>query len=81
MVSNGSIYQVNIPNADKYVNIYIYIVGCFPPSNCGHKDHSIFRLGDPELNLYFPLLLVGGASQYTLGETVLVSDMKVEGGL
>lgn len=71
---------MNIPNADKYVNIYI--VGCFPPSNCGHKDdHSIFRLGDPELNLYFPLLLVGGASQYALGEIVLVSDMKVEGGL
>lgn len=28
---------------------------CSPPSNGGHKDHCIFRLGDPELNPYFPL--------------------------
>lgn len=37
-----------------------YFLGCPTSQNAsGHQDHSIFRLGDPEINLFFPLSLGG----------------------
>ncbi len=45
--------------------LFLCIVWLWPPSQdaSDHQEYDIFRLGDPELNLHFPLLLGGGHPQ------------------
>ena len=66
-VKMGSFPQFQGENSKKLWNHHLanYRLGCPPSQDSSHHqdDTTIFRIGDPELNLHLPQLLGGGTTQ------------------
>ncbi len=61
---NGPGQKQMLGKSLKVVPKTSYALGCPPSQDASHHQiYSIFRIGDPELNLHLPQLLGGGTTQ------------------